>query len=173
MTRSRLPETNPGNLLRTPFWPARDLSGYATNQASGITFESPVTRAKLSCFPLHCSDRKNTLPCTRPVALARMTVTAKWLRGTRESLQPSENAATSPCHQKSRPVLPWEEKTRATTRPHYHPSRGSYIEKRKHRQQITRRKWNGDFPDNFRVTDSSSRTAGFLHCLHRPSQKMF
>ena len=57
------------------------------------------------------------LLCSRPVALACMTVTAKWLRGTRESGQPSENTATGPYHQKSRPVHPWEEKTRATTRP--------------------------------------------------------
>src|SRR5271156_1613763 len=101
-----------------------------------------------------------------------MTVTAKWLRGRRESRQPSENVATSPYHQKSRPVLPRGKNT-ITTRPHCHPSRGSYIEKRKHRREITRRKWNGDLPDNFRVTDSSSRTSGFLRCLNRPIQKMF
>ena len=44
MTRSRLPETNPGNLLRTPFWPARDLSGYATYQE--LAFVWPDFRRK-------------------------------------------------------------------------------------------------------------------------------
>src|SRR5580693_6744893 len=41
------------------------MDGNATYQASGITFESPITRAQLSCAPLLCSGGGKYAPIHR------------------------------------------------------------------------------------------------------------